>query len=67
MDETYIRIYVALAMLEATGGEGVCDWLYAHAHGALTVCPECHGNNFHHEAGCSIAGIVAQFQKAVGA
>lgn len=47
-------IYVGLASMEAQS-PGVCDWLNANGFANLTVCPECHEDDFTHVAGCAIA------------
>lgn len=48
---------MALAKEESNGTE-VMDWLNLNGFANLTICPECHVDDFTHVEGCSIAGLL---------
>lgn len=55
------RIYAALAMADRQEpGDDLPNWLNLNGFPNLTVCPECHVDDFTHVEGCRIAAALDQ-------
>jgi hypothetical protein len=53
-----LKSYLDLAVRDREEDGAWCNWLNAHGKCSLTVCPECHVEDFMHAEGCTMNTMV---------